>query len=52
VGDILVTGEDGAQILVAPNLVEHLEGALTQVRARGVVRVGGAGAARELGARV
>ncbi|PSC68957.1 photosystem II S4 domain [Micractinium conductrix] len=32
VGDILVTGEQGAQILVAPHLVEHLEGALTQVR--------------------
>lgn len=31
VGDILVTGEQGAQILCAPNLVEHLEGALTQV---------------------
>ncbi|KAL4430767.1 hypothetical protein ABPG75_006023 [Micractinium tetrahymenae] len=32
VGDILVTGEQGAQILCAPNLVEHLETALTQVR--------------------
>ncbi|EFN54575.1 hypothetical protein CHLNCDRAFT_35967 [Chlorella variabilis] len=32
VGDIVVRGEQGAQILVAPNLVEHLEAALTQVR--------------------
>jgi photosystem II S4 domain protein len=32
VGDILVQGETGAQILVAPAMVEHLEGALTQVR--------------------
>jgi hypothetical protein len=31
VGDILITGEQGAQILVAPNLVEHLMVALTQV---------------------
>lgn len=31
VGDILVTGEQGAQILVAPNMVEHLEQSLTQV---------------------
>ncbi|GAB4821319.1 hypothetical protein N2152v2_008365 [Parachlorella kessleri] len=32
VGDILLTGEQGAQILVAPNLVEHLVASLTQVR--------------------
>lgn len=31
VGDILITGESGAQILCTPNLVEHLEQALTQV---------------------
>lgn len=31
VGDILISGERGAQILVAPNLVEHLEQSLTQV---------------------
>jgi len=32
VGDILVHGDAGAQILVMPSMVEHLEGALTQVR--------------------
>jgi photosystem II S4 domain protein len=32
VGDILVQGEGGAQILVAPSMVEHLEASLTQVR--------------------
>lgn len=32
VGDIIVQGEQGAQILVAPTLVEHLEATLTQVR--------------------
>ncbi|KAF8069439.1 Hnrnph2 [Scenedesmus sp. PABB004] len=32
VGDILVQGESGAQILVDPELVEHFEAALTQVR--------------------
>lgn len=31
VGDILVTGEQGAQVLVAPELVGHFETALTQV---------------------
>ena len=34
VGDILVQGEQGALIMVAPQLVEHLEGTLVQVRAR------------------
>ena len=37
VGDILITGEQGAQILVAPNLVEHLMVALTQVGVGGGV---------------
>lgn len=32
VGDIIVTGEQGAQLLVAPSMVEHLQVALTQVR--------------------
>ncbi|GLC43905.1 hypothetical protein PLESTB_000921600 [Pleodorina starrii] len=32
VGDILVQGETGAQILVDPELVEHFEMSLTQVR--------------------
>lgn len=32
VGDILVQGETGAQILCDPELVEHFEMALTQVR--------------------
>lgn len=55
-GDILITGEQGAQILVAPNLVEHLEAALTQVGgvrcsshlhvSRGVVGGGGSGLGR------
>ena len=49
VGDILVQGETGAQILVDPELVEHFEQTLTQVRMRshqqvrvriGVVRTG------------
>ncbi len=31
VGDIIVTGEQGCQILCAPSLVEHLEAELTQV---------------------
>lgn len=31
VGDILLTGESGAQILVAADLVEHFERTLTQV---------------------
>lgn len=31
VGDILVTGETGAQIMVAPELVQHLEASLVQV---------------------
>jgi RNA-binding protein YlmH len=31
VGDILVQGEAGAQILVDPELVEHFEASLTQV---------------------
>ncbi len=31
VGDILVQGETGAQILVHPELVEHFETSLTQV---------------------
>ena len=31
VGDILVTGETGAYIMIAPELVEHLEATLTQV---------------------
>ncbi len=31
VGDILVQGESGAQILVDAELVEHFEAALTQV---------------------
>ena len=31
VGDILVQGETGAQILVTPELVEHLVQTLTQV---------------------
>ncbi len=35
VGDILVTGEQGAQILCSPNLVEHLEAALTQASGAG-----------------
>lgn len=35
VGDILVTGEQGAQILCTPNLVEHLESALTQASSAG-----------------
>lgn len=30
VGDILVTGETGAHIMVAPDLVEHLEACLVQ----------------------
>lgn len=32
VGDILVQGDLGAQILIIPSMVEHLESALTQVR--------------------
>ncbi|KAK9829375.1 hypothetical protein WJX72_005464 [[Myrmecia] bisecta] len=32
VGDIIVQGETGAEILVDPDLVEHLEMSLTQVR--------------------
>ncbi|KAL6757693.1 hypothetical protein V8C86DRAFT_2616727 [Haematococcus lacustris] len=32
VGDILVQGERGAQLLVDPEMVEHFEAALTQVR--------------------
>ncbi|PRW45323.1 photosystem II S4 domain [Chlorella sorokiniana] len=32
VGDIVVTGEQGCQILCSPALVEHLEAELTQVR--------------------
>ena len=32
VGDILVQGDTGAQILVMPSMVEHLEFSLTQVR--------------------
>lgn len=32
VGDILVQGDTGAQILVVPSMVEHLEFSLTQVR--------------------
>ncbi|CAK0782752.1 hypothetical protein CVIRNUC_005947 [Coccomyxa viridis] len=32
VGDIIILGETGAQILVAAELVEHFEGSLTQVR--------------------
>ena len=35
VGDILVQGEQGAQILLVPELVPHLEMQLTQVRNRG-----------------
>lgn len=31
VGDILVQGETGAQILVVPELIDHLEFNLTQV---------------------
>ncbi len=31
VGDILVTGETGAHIMIVPELVEHLEQTLTQV---------------------
>lgn len=31
VGDILVQGEAGAQILVDPQMVEHFEATLTQV---------------------
>ncbi len=31
VGDILVQGEAGAQILVDPELLEHFEMSLTQV---------------------
>lgn len=31
VGDILVQGEDGAHIMVAPELAQHLELSLTQV---------------------
>lgn len=31
-GDILILGETGAQILVAAELVEHFERSLTQVR--------------------
>ena len=30
VGDILVVGETGAHIMIAPDLVEHLEASLTQ----------------------
>lgn len=33
VGDIILCGEQGAQILCAPTLVEHLESTLTQARA-------------------
>lgn len=32
IGDILVLGEQGAQVLVVPELVEHLQMSLTQVR--------------------
>lgn len=32
VGDILVQGDSGAQILVSPSMIEHLESSLTQVR--------------------
>ncbi len=32
VGDILVQGESGAQILVDPELAEHFETSLVQVR--------------------
>ena len=32
VGDILVQGETGAQIMCDPELIEHFEMALTQVR--------------------
>lgn len=35
--DILIQGEGGAQILVEPELVEHFEAALTQVRSVPVV---------------
>ena len=45
VGDILVQGEAGAQILVDPGLLEHFEAALTQVGR-------GAGAGRGDGGRV
>lgn len=31
VGDILINGESGAYIMVAPDLAEHLESSLTQV---------------------
>lgn len=41
VGDILVQGESGAQILVDPDLVEHFETSLVQVGTGGL----GAGAA-------
>lgn len=34
VGDILVQGEQGASILVAPDMVSHLEMNLTSVRTR------------------
>ena len=34
VGDILVTGETGAYIMIAPELVKHLEATLTQVSCR------------------
>lgn len=33
-GDIVMLGESGAQLLVAPSLVEHLESALNQARRR------------------
>ena len=33
VGDIIILGETGAQILVAAELVEHFERSLTQVKA-------------------
>lgn len=39
VGDIIIVGEQGAQILCTPNLAEHLEGALTQAGA-GLQRLG------------
>lgn len=46
VGDIIVTGEQGAQLLVAPSMAEHLQVALTQVRAASRARACRAGPAR------
>lgn len=37
VGDVLVQGEQGAQVLCAPEITELLEGALTSVRLRSPV---------------